>query len=125
MELVLAATFLEVIWWMLIIFFWTTFIWMFIAAFADPALGRLVPSYYVLDIFMRRDLSGWAKVAWSLALILLPLLGILIYMIARPKEMPADTWPASGQVGGASAVEDITRAQQLLQSGAINQEELD
>ena len=113
MEPVLAATFLDVIWWMLIVFFWTMIIWMFIAVFAD--------------VFRRQDLSGWAKAGWSLAFIFLPLLGILIYIIVRPKEMLADTWPtgSAGQVGGASATEDIAKAQELLKSGAINQEEFD
>ncbi len=113
MELVLAATFLDVIWWMLIIFFWTMLLWMFIAVFAD--------------MLRRDDLSGLAKAAWSLALIFLPLLGILIYMIVRPKEMPTEVWPsgASRQVTGSSPADDITMAQELLKSGAINQEEFD
>lgn len=86
---------------------------MFIAVFAD--------------VFRRDDLSGWAKAGWSLAFIFLPLLGILIYIIVRPKEMPVDTWPSgsSGQVAGGLATEDIANAQQLLQSDAINQEEFD
>ncbi len=112
MEPILATSFLDVIWWMLIVFFWTMVIWMFIAAFAD--------------VFRRNDLSGWAKAAWSLAFIFLPLLGILIYLIVRPRDLPADTWPASGYAQpGASATDDIAKAQQLLQSGAINQEEFD
>lgn len=112
MEPVLATTFLDVIWWMLIVFFWTMIIWMFIAVFAD--------------VFRRHDLSGWAKAGWSLAFLFLPLLGILIYIIVRPKEMPADTWPtgSSGQVS-ASPADDIAKAQELLKSGAINQEEFD
>jgi hypothetical protein len=52
------------------------FIWMFIGIFAD--------------IFRRHDLSGAAKAGWVLVIFLLPLLGILIYLIARPSvvEMP-------------------------------------
>ncbi len=59
-----------VLWTMLAFFFWFMLIWMFIAVFAD--------------IFRRRDLSGAAKAGWTLLIFLLPLLGILIYMIARP-----------------------------------------
>jgi predicted branched-subunit amino acid permease len=52
------------------------FIWMFIGVFAD--------------IFRRHDLSGGAKAGWILLIFVLPLLGILIYLIARPSmtEMP-------------------------------------
>ncbi len=109
----LNTSFLDVIWWMLIVFFWTMIIWMFVAVFAD--------------VFRRPDLSGWAKAGWSLAFIFLPLLGILIYIVVRPQEMSADTWPSAGagQVAGGSATEDIAKAQQLLQSGAINQQEFD
>jgi hypothetical protein len=46
------------------------FIWMFIGVFAD--------------IFRRHDLSGWGKAGWILLIFVLPLLGILIYLIARP-----------------------------------------
>ena len=49
------------------------FIWMFISVFAD--------------IFRRHDLSGAAKAAWILLIFILPLIGILIYVIARPPVM--------------------------------------
>jgi uncharacterized membrane protein len=58
-------------WGMLAFFFWFMFIWMFIATFAD--------------IFRRRDLSGWGKAAWIAVIVILPFLGILIYVIARPR----------------------------------------
>jgi uncharacterized membrane protein len=63
-------TFGTFLWGMLAFFFWFAFIWMFIAAFAD--------------IFRRRDLSGLAKAGWILVIAILPLIGILIYVIARP-----------------------------------------
>ena len=55
------------------------FIWMFIGVFAD--------------IFRRHDLSGGAKAGWVLLIFVLPLLGVLIYLIARPSvtEMPPGT----------------------------------
>jgi hypothetical protein len=37
------------------------------------------------DIFMRDDLGGWAKAGWVLLIVILPLFGILIYLIARPR----------------------------------------
>jgi hypothetical protein len=39
-----------------------------------------------IDNFRRRDHSGWAKAGWALVIIVLPLLGTLIYLVARPVE---------------------------------------
>ena len=39
------------------------------------------------DIFRSRDLSGWAKALWSIFVIILPFLGIFIYLIARGGKM--------------------------------------
>ena len=66
----------EVLWTMLVFFFWIIFIWMFIAIFAD--------------IFRRDDLSGWGKAGWIVLVVVLPFIGILIYMIARPKMTEQD-----------------------------------
>ena len=109
----LATTFSDVIWWLIIVFFAMMVIWMFIAVFAD--------------IFSRSDLSGWAKAGWTVAVFVLPLLGILVYIIVRPTGASAEVWPSasSGQFAGASATEEIAKAHQLLQSGAITQGEFD
>ena len=53
-----------------LLFFWFMLIWMFIHVFAD--------------IFRRDDLSGGAKAGWILLILILPLFGILSYVIARP-----------------------------------------
>lgn len=105
--------FLDVIWFMLIIFVWSMILWMFIAA--------------VGDIFRRDDLSGMSKALWLLALIALPLLGILIYMITRPAVTPSDVRLAeqAKRMMGASSADEISKAQELLKSGAINQQEFD
>jgi hypothetical protein len=66
---------------MVAFFFLFLAIWMFIAVFAD--------------IFGRQDLSGWGKAGWVLLIFILPLFGILIYMIARPSE-PAGRSTAGG-----------------------------
>jgi Phospholipase_D-nuclease N-terminal len=57
---------------MVAFFFLILAIWLFIAIFAD--------------IFTRPDLSGWAKAGWVLLIFILPVIGILIYLIARPPE---------------------------------------
>jgi ABC-type multidrug transport system fused ATPase/permease subunit len=43
----------------------------------------------VIDIFRSHDLSGWAKAGWLVLIVLLPLLGVLIYIVARGDEMKA------------------------------------
>jgi Phospholipase_D-nuclease N-terminal len=63
-------TFLSVFWAMLIFFAWVIFVWLLIMV--------------LWDNFARRDHSGWAKAGWTVFVIFLPLLGVLIYMIARP-----------------------------------------
>ena len=63
----------DVLWAMLAFTFWVMFIWIFIALFAD--------------IFHRGDLSGGAKAGWILLIFILPLLGALIYIAARPKDL--------------------------------------
>jgi uncharacterized membrane protein len=107
------TTFWEVVAWIVIVFFWTLAIWMFIAVFAD--------------IFRRRDLSGIAKALWIAFIFILPFLGALIYIITRPPmataEQDLEILAAQRRAAGISAADEIARAQELLNSGAINQEE--
>jgi hypothetical protein len=107
---VLDTSFWDVVWWMIIGFFFLIVIAMFIQVFAD--------------IFRRRDLSGWGRAGWALFIVVLPLLGILLYICFRPTPTAAEL-AALGGAPGASAVDEITRAQQLLNSGVITQEEFD
>ena len=77
------------LWTMLAFFFWFMLIWMFIACFAD--------------IFSRKDLSGGAKAGWIVLIFILPLFGILIYVIARPSIVDAREMSGSaGQMQGAA-----------------------
>ena len=43
----------------------------------------------VIDVLRSHDLSGWAKAAWLVLIVLLPLLGVLVYIIARNDKMKA------------------------------------
>src|SRR3954468_1151136 len=61
--------FLDIFWSMIIFFAWVVWIWMMIAI-----LG---------DVFRRRDIGGWAKAAWAVFMIVLPFLGVLVYLIAQ------------------------------------------
>lgn len=64
---------LSITWTIIIFFFWLSVFFAVIWAF--------------IDNFRRRDHSGWAKAGWALVIIILPLLGTLIYLIARPREV--------------------------------------
>ena len=64
--------FLDIMWTMFIFFAWLIWISLLVMVLADN--------------FRRSDHSGWSKAGWTLFVIFLPLLGVLIYMIARPKE---------------------------------------
>ena len=66
----------DILWGMLVFFFWFMAIWIFITVFAD--------------IFRRNDLSGWGKAGWILLDLHRPVLGALIYLIARPKMTEQD-----------------------------------
>src|SRR4051812_4644863 len=61
--------FLDVMWTMLVFFLWVAWFWMLFAVFAD--------------IFRRRDLSGWGKAGWLVFTIVLPFLGVFVYLIAN------------------------------------------
>ena len=91
------------------------------------------------DIFRSRDLGGGAKTLWLIFVILIPWLGILVYLIARghgmqerqleqAKEMQAAQAEYIKSVAGPSsggATSQIADAKALLDSGAITQAEFD
>ena len=60
-------------WTILEIFLWIIWIWILI--------------YVFIDIFRSRDLSGWGKALWFLFVLLIPLIGVLVYLIARGGKM--------------------------------------
>jgi ABC-type multidrug transport system fused ATPase/permease subunit len=64
---------LNVFWSMLIFFLWIIWIWILITVF--------------IDIFRSHDLSGWAKALWVLFVLFIPLIGVLVYLIARGDKM--------------------------------------
>jgi hypothetical protein len=67
--------FLDIMWTMFIFFAWVIYIWLIIMVLGDN--------------FRRSDHSGGAKAGWTVLIIFAPLLGILIYMIARPNTADA------------------------------------
>ena len=108
---------LQFFWYMFVIYLFFMVIWMFIQVFAD--------------IFRRENLSGWGKAGWIFLIVVLPFLGILIYMLARPKNTEQDQRLASeaqttqARLEGGSTVDDIAKAQELLDKGSISQAEFD
>jgi hypothetical protein len=102
---------------MVAFFFWVMAIWIFIAIFGD--------------IFRRSDLSGVAKAGWILLLFVVPLFGALIYIIARPKvtaqdvQLMAQADAANKAVAGVSSADEIAKAQQLKDAGAISATEFE
>jgi predicted PurR-regulated permease PerM len=113
--------FLDVLWTMFIFFLWI--IWFFL-------LFRVI-----VDIFRRKDIGGGKKTLWLLFVILLPFLGVFVYLIVNSNEMAdrdVQRAQASQQqfdsyvkevAGSGGAAAEIDKAKQLLDSGAITQEE--
>jgi Phospholipase_D-nuclease N-terminal/Short C-terminal domain len=118
--------FLDILWSMLVFFGWVIWFWILIRVLSD--------------VFRRHDLSGWGKAGWTLLTIVLPFLGVLIYLIAHGQEMgqrDLEVAQASraqfdehirsvaGSGGTEGAASEVAKAKSLLDSGAITQAEYD
>jgi uncharacterized membrane protein YcjF (UPF0283 family) len=122
---VIAASypFLNILWDILIFFAWVIFIWIAITV--------------LIDVFRRHDISGWGKAAWVVFVVLLPWIGVLVYLIVNNTGMAErraqDTQAAQAQfdqyvrnaAGKGGPASEIETAKQLLESGAISQAEFD
>ena len=115
--------FLDVLWTMFVFFAFIIWFWILITVFAD--------------IFRRRDTSGFGKVLWCIFVIVLPYLGVFIYLIAnhegmaernikqaKAQQAQMDDYVKSVAGSGGAAAE-IEKAKGLLDSGAISQAEFD
>jgi Phospholipase_D-nuclease N-terminal/Short C-terminal domain len=111
--------FLDVLWTMILFFCWVAWIWIVITVFTD--------------VFRRDDISGWGKAAWVVFVIIVPFLGVLVYLIAqhdgmrerserqaRAQKQEFDQYVR--EAAGGSAAE-IAEAKELLDAGTITQEE--
>ena len=118
-----AYTFGDVMWSMFVFFAWILFFWMLFIVFGD--------------LFSRHDISGWAKAGWTLFVIILPFLGIFIYLIAEGKGMgeraaqraqsqqaQVDDYVRSVASSG-SATDEIAKGKALFDAGTITQAEFD
>ena len=115
--------FLDVFWTMLVFFLWVLWFWLLFTVF--------------VDIFRRSDLSGFGKAGWLIFTIVLPYLGVFVYLIAEHEGMAQrNVERAQAQraqldsyvretAGGGGAAAEIEKAKGLLDSGAITQSEFD
>ena len=115
--------FLGILWSMLIFFAFVCWIWIAITVF--------------IDIFRRHDIGGFAKALWVIFIIILPFLGVLIYIIAyhqgmadrRMKDVEQQQQQFDSYVrqtaGTGGAAQEIEKAKALLDSGTITQAEFD
>ena len=119
--LALSGNFWEVIWWMLALFIFAMFFWLFISVLAD--------------LWTDPGASGWAKAGWTFFVVIVPWLGILIYLIARGGSMAERAYAkqaaqddyireVAGNSGGNSA-DELAKLHDLKEKGAITEAEYD
>jgi hypothetical protein len=122
--------FLGVLWSMFIFFLWIAWFMLLFRIFAD--------------LFRRQDIGGGAKVLWIIFVVIIPFLGVFVYVIVENKDMynrDAEQRAAaqsqfddyvrtvaakdaeSAGAGGAGAAAEIDRAKALLDNGTITQDE--
>ena len=121
--LVADYSFWEVLWWMVVFFAWVIWFWLLITVFGD--------------LFRRHDIGGGMKVLWIIFVILLPFLGVFVYLISQGKSMAERNMKSmqaaqaqqadyiKSVAGGGGAADEIDKAKKLLDSGAITQAEYD
>jgi UPF0716 family protein affecting phage T7 exclusion len=113
---------LNIFWSIFIFFLWVIWIWILIMVF--------------IDIFRSHDLSGWAKALWVLFVVILPFLGVLVYLIARGGKMHerAERQAAQQdqarrayiqQAAGSSSADQLAKLADLRDRGVISAEEFE
>jgi hypothetical protein len=113
---------LGLFWTMLIFFVWISWL--------------MVLFNVVFDIFRSHDIGGWGKAGWTLLVLVLPLLGVLVYLLARGDGMTerqvakvqaqqAEFDSYVRDVASSGVAEEIARLSELKDSGALTAEEFD
>jgi type VI protein secretion system component VasK len=111
---------LNVFWTMFEFFLWVIWIWILIWVF--------------IDIFRSRDLSGWAKALWFIFVLFIPLIGVLVYLIARGGKMQERaerdaqaqdeaTRAYIQQAAGSSSADQLAKLADLRDRGVITADE--
>jgi ABC-type multidrug transport system fused ATPase/permease subunit len=115
--------FLDVLWTLFIFFLWVIWFWLLFTVF--------------IDVFRRHDIGGGKKALWLIFVIIVPFLGVFIYIIsqndgmtqrnldrAKAQQAQFDQYVRE-TAGGSGAATEIANAKQLLDQGAITQAEFD
>jgi hypothetical protein len=113
--------FLDVFWSMIIFFFWVIWIWIVIQV--------------LIDVFRRDDIGGFAKALWVIFVVILPWLGVLIYLIAehdgmrerslKQAQAQKDAFDDYVRDAAGGSAGEIAKAKALLDEGTITQAEFD
>jgi ABC-type multidrug transport system fused ATPase/permease subunit len=110
-------------WTILMIFLWVIWFWILITIF--------------IDLFRSHDLSGWAKALWFIFILIFPLIGVLVYLIARGGKMhehaARDAQVQEQQfrryvqetAGSQSSVDQLAKLADLRDRGVITAEEFE
>ena len=116
-------SFLEIMWAMLVFFAWVVWLMLLITVF--------------MDVFRRHDMSGWKKVFWLLLVVVIPFIGVFIYLIVYSQDMAERKYKEMSKTQAefddyvrsvsqeGSASDQIAKAKELLESGAISQDEFE
>ncbi len=123
MSLATSYPLLEVLWTIVIFFGFVVWIWILFTMFAD--------------LFRRQDIGGWTKTAWIIFVVILPFLGVFVYLISQHKgisersirqqesakrEMDQYVRTVSGS---SDPTQQIAKGEELLKAGAITQAEFE
>lgn len=79
--------------------------------------------FALLDLFRRRDLAGWVKGLWAIAIVIFPVVGMVVYFVARPSDLEDARVRVGSRVVDAELVDQLERLGALRDSGKISEEE--
>jgi hypothetical protein len=114
---------LNIFWTIIIVFAWVAWFWVLIMI--------------ISDLFSRHDIGGWGKALWMIFVVIVPFLGVFVYLIAQGKGMgerrmalvEASQKQFDAHVREVAASEgpadQIAKAKELLDAGTIDQAEFD
>ena len=110
-------------WTIFMIFLWVIWFWVLITIF--------------IDLFRSHDLNGWVKALWFIFILILPLIGVLVYLIARGGKMHEHAVRDARQqdaefrsyvqdaAGSPSSADQLAKLADLRDRGVITAEEFD